>query len=119
MSNTKELLITTIKEWVDCERKIKEINLQAKEFKEKKKLLTKTLVEVMKNNEIDCFDINDGKIIHKTCKTKAPVSKEYLCNILHNYFKDNPDIDCDEVGKIILENRPTKERHSIVMKQNK
>ena len=73
----------------------------------------------MKNNQIDCFDINDGKIIHKTSKTKAPVSKEYLCNILHSYFKDNPDIDCDEVGKIILENRPTKERHSIVMKQNK
>lgn len=119
MSNTKELLITTIKEWVDCERKIKEINLQAKEFKEKKKLLTKTLVEVMKNNEIDCFDINDGKIIHKTSKTKAPVSKEYLSNILHDYFKNNPDIDCDEVGNIILDSRPIKERHSIVMKQNK
>ena len=53
MSNTKELLVTTIKEWVECERKIKEFNSMMKEYKDKKKLLTKTLVDVMKNNEID------------------------------------------------------------------
>ena len=36
MSNTKELLVTTIKEWVECERKIKEFNSMMKEYKEKK-----------------------------------------------------------------------------------
>lgn len=119
MSNTKELLVTTIKEWVECERKIKEFNLMMKEYKDKKKLLTKTLVDVMKNNEIDCFDINDGQIVHRTSKTKAPVSKQYLSQILEKYFENNPEINCDEVGNAILENRPVKERHSIVMKQNK
>tara|TARA_R110002072_G_scaffold47036_1_gene130082 strand:- start:1089 stop:1448 length:360 start_codon:yes stop_codon:yes gene_type:complete len=119
MSNIKELLVSTIKEWVDCERKIKEFNTLAKEYKDKKKLLTKTLVDVMKNNEIDCFDINDGKIVHRTSKTKAPVSKQYLSQILEKYFENNPEVNCDDVGNAILENRPIKERHSIVMKQNK
>tara|TARA_R110002073_G_C9441285_1_gene577390 strand:- start:1141 stop:1500 length:360 start_codon:yes stop_codon:yes gene_type:complete len=119
MSNTKELLVTTIKEWVECERKIKEFNSMMKEYKDKKKLLTKSLVDVMKNNEIDCFDINDGQIVHKTLKTKAPVSKQYLSQILQKCFEDHPEINCDEVGNAILENRPVKERHSIVMKQNK
>lgn len=119
MSNTKELLVTTIKEWVECERKIKEFNAQMKEYKDKKKLLTKTLIDVMKNNEIDCFDTTTGKILHRTSKTKAPVSKEYLSQVLEKYFEKNPDINCDEVGNIILENRPVKERHSIIMKQNK
>ena len=119
MSNTKELLITTIKEWVECERKIKEFQSQMKEFKDKKKILTATLVNVMKNNEIDCFDINNGKIVHRTAKTKAPVTRDYLCNVLADYFKDNPEINCAEVGDAILENRPVKERHSIVMKENK
>ena len=119
MSNTKELLVTTIKEWVECEKKIKEINNEIKKYKDKKKILTKTLIDVMKNNEIDCFDINNGKIVHRTSKTKAPVSKDYLSQILAKYFKNNPEINCDEVGNAILDNRPVKERHSIIMKENK
>ena len=91
MSNIKELLVSTIKEWVDCERKIKEFNTLA----------------------------NDGKIVHRTSKTKAPVSKQYLSQILEKYFENNPEVNCDDVGNAILENRPIKERHSIVMKQNK
>ena len=117
MSNKKDLLVTTIKEWVDCEKKIKEYNAQVKEFKDKKKILTKTLVEVMKNNEIDCFDINDGKIVHKTSKTKSSISKPYLLEILGKCFENNPEINCEEIGNLILENRPIKENHSIVMKK--
>ena len=119
MSNIKEILITTIKEWVECEKKIKEYNNEMKEIKNKKKILSKTLVDVMKNNDIDCFDINNGKILHRTSKTKAPVSKEYLSQILEKYFENNPNVDCDDVGNAILNNRPIKERHSIVMKENK
>lgn len=119
MSSNKEILVSTIKEWVDCERNIKDLQRQMKEFKDKKKILNNTLIDVMKNNEIDCFDINGGKILHKTAKVRAPVSKEYLYKVLSDYFGDTPSIDCNQINELVFTNRPVKERHSIVMKENK
>ena len=49
-----------------------------KEFKDKKKILTATLVNVMKNNEIDCFDINNGKIVCRTTKKENTKNSNVL-----------------------------------------
>ena len=40
---------------------MKTLQKELRERREKKKELTNNLVEVMKTNEIDCFNINDGK----------------------------------------------------------
>ena len=73
MSNTKEILIATIKEWIEVNNELIKIQKVIKEHRTKKKQLTDALVAIMKNNEIDCFDINDGKLLCKTTKTKAPL----------------------------------------------
>ena len=38
----------------------------------------------MKQNEIDCFDINSGKIVYCKNKTKAPLNKKTLLETLEN-----------------------------------
>lgn len=43
------------------------------------------------NNEIDRFDINNGKLLCKKQKLKAPINKDYLLKMLDDYFKDNPE----------------------------
>ena len=117
--NPKELLIATIKEWIDVNSKLNEVMKAAKEYRIKKKQLTNSLVAIMKNNEIDCFDINNGKIVCRTTKTRAAINRQNLSKSLEQYFIDNPDIDTNEISNFILESRQVKETNTLVIKQNK
>ena len=118
-NNPKELLIATIKEWIEVNSKLNDIMKLAKEHRAKKKQLTDTLVAIMKNNEIDCFDINNGKIVCKTTKTRTPINRQNLSKAIEQYFIDNPDIDANEVSNYILESRQIKETNSLAIKQNR
>ena len=83
---TKEVLVNTIKEWIDHDNEIKNLQQQIKEHRNKKKSLTDNLLEIMKDNEIDCFDINNGKIIYCKNKVKSPLNKKTLLETLEKYF---------------------------------
>lgn len=117
--DTKTILITTIKEWITINNKISELQKVLKDNRAKKKQLSDTLIGVMENNEIDQFDINNGKLLYKKTKVKAAINKDYLLKTLDNYFKEYPEIDTADVGTYILENRPIKENPNLVIKTNK
>ncbi len=76
MGDQKQLLINTIKEWVSINTKEVSLQKQLKELKTSKKQLSDTLIKVMENNEIDRFDINNGKLLYKKNKVKAPINKD-------------------------------------------
>ena len=61
---TKEDLVKTIKEWINHDNHIKSLQQKIKEHRTKKKILSDNLLDIMKENKIDCFDINNGKIIY-------------------------------------------------------
>ena len=73
----------------------------------------------MENNEIDGIDINNGKLVYRKNKVKAPINKDYLLKMLDNYFEKYPEIDTNDVGSFILENRPIKETATLSIKQSK
>ena len=54
---TKEELVNHIRTWIGVENEIKELRRQMREKREEKKQLSQDLLEVMKENDIDCFDI--------------------------------------------------------------
>tara|TARA_R110002074_G_scaffold278561_4_gene450025 strand:+ start:87 stop:434 length:348 start_codon:yes stop_codon:yes gene_type:complete len=110
---TKDVLVNTIKEWIIQDDKIKNLQKQIKLHRDSKKMLTDKLVEIMKNNEIDCFDINNGKILFSKNKVKSPLNKVSLLSTLESYFKNNPDINPHDVSEYILENRETKIKENI------
>ena len=66
----------------------------------------------MKTNEIDCFDINDGKLIYSKTKVKKPINKEYLTKTLALYFENN-DEKVDQLSKFLLDQRGEKITESI------
>ncbi len=76
--DTKEQLVNHIREWIEIDNGISGLQKQIKELRENKKELTNSLVNVMKSNEIDCFDINDGKLIYSKSKVKKPINKKTL-----------------------------------------
>ena len=119
MSESKELLVNTIKEWVAINNKMSEIQKLLKDLRGKKKQLSDSLIKIMENNEIDGIDINNGKLVYRKNKVKAPINKDYLLKMLDNYFKKYPEIDTGDVGSFILDNRPVKEMPTLTIKQNK
>jgi hypothetical protein len=108
MSSAKEKLVTNVKEWLVIEKEIKILQTQMKELKKRKTGLSGVLVEIMKNNEIDCFDITGGKIMYTQNRVKGTLNKKHLMTCLDKYFEDNPDINTDNISKFILDNREVK-----------
>tara|TARA_B100001059_G_C17778699_1_gene552808 strand:- start:79 stop:426 length:348 start_codon:yes stop_codon:yes gene_type:complete len=113
---SKEDLVNIIKEWIEIDDQLKVIQNSMKEFKLKKKTLSNNLLDIMKDNEIDCFDINSGKIVYCKTKTKAPINKKTLLETLEKYFKDRKDIDVSAVSDFVLENREIKLQENIKRK---
>jgi hypothetical protein len=116
---TKETLVNHIKEWVQLDTDMKHLQKEMKDRREKKKLLTNNLVEIMKTNEIDCFDIKNGKMLYTKNNVKSALNKDHLMKCLIKYFEDNPKIDPGDITKFILENREIKQKDNIRIKENK
>ena len=117
-TTTKDQLVHSIKEWIGVDNDIKKLQDVVKEKKEQRKALTERLVEIMKTNEIDCFDVNDGKLIYTKTKVKAPLNKTTLVSSLMKYFKDD-DEQAKELTQYLLESREEKVKESIRRKVQK
>jgi hypothetical protein len=113
--NDKRELIENVKGWIDIDNDIKTLQKELKEKRKEKKLFTQNLVEIMKTNNVDCFDIKNGKLLYTKKKVKAPLSKKHLFNSLGEYFKNNKDI-IEELGNYILNSREEKIKENIKRK---
>jgi deoxyadenosine/deoxycytidine kinase len=112
---TKEQLVSNIKEWIKIDNEITKLKLEIKEKNKNKKDLTENLVTVMKTNQIDCFDINGGALVYKTNKVKKPINGKTLMSVLQNYYKDDKHI-AEELVKYIMENREEQIKETIKRK---
>ena len=102
--STKDELILNIKEWIKMDNEITKLKAVVKEKMNKKKELTESLVNVMKNNSIDCFDTNGGALVYKQKKTRKTISGKFLLSQLEEYYKEEPEL-AKEITKKVLENR--------------
>lgn len=119
MTNTKEELVSQIKEWIDLDKEIKLLNKEVKERRNKKKILNEVLVATMKNNDIDCFDINGGKLLCSTNKIKQTINKEFLLQSLSKYFNSSDSEDIPNMVQYILDSRKISIKNNIRLKQPK
>ena len=103
----KRELVENVKKWIDIDNDIKEL-----QKRKEKKLYTQSLVDIMKTNDIDCFDMKSGKLIYTKKTVKAPLSKKHLFESLTKYFQNNKEL-CDELGQFILETRKEKIKENI------
>ena len=86
--------------------------------RQEKKLLNDQLMETMKSNDIDCFDLNDGKICYTKKNVKKPINNKLLLNILTKYY--NGDISqASEINNFINDNRTEVTKENITRKISK
>jgi hypothetical protein len=115
---TKEQLVNNIKEWIKIDNEISQLKNEIKDKNNKKKMLTTNLVDVMKSNKIDCFDINGGALVYKTNKVKKPINGKTLLIALQNFYKSDTKI-AEEITKHVMDSREEKIKETIKRKIDK
>jgi hypothetical protein len=114
---TKEQLVNNIREWVKIDNEIAQLRNEIKERNVKKKYMTENLVTVMKSNNIDCFDINDGSLVYKKNIVKKPINSKTLLSSLQKYYKD--ESIAEDLTKYIMDNREEQAKETIKRKIHK
>lgn len=114
----KDQLVSAIKDWVTLDNKMSILQKELKILRKQKKDMTSGLVDVMRNNEIDAFNINGGSLCYSKTQSKAPLTKKSLMDILLLYFKDQPEKG-NELYEFINENRGEVVRENVRRKIEK
>ena len=114
---TKDQLIKTIKDWVKIDNEIREIQTQLNIRKNEKKKISENLIHIMRENTIDCFDINDGSLVYKKNTVRKPINSKTLLASLQNYYKDQNV--AEDLTKYIMDNREEQIKETIKRKIHK
>ena len=117
-SVSKEEMITHIKKWMQYDNDIKQLQNELKTKKESRSQHTEQLVNIMKSNEIDCFDVNNGKLLFSRTKVKTPLNKSQMVQALMEYF-NNDEPRVRELEDRLLSARKEKITETIRRKINK
>jgi uncharacterized protein (UPF0335 family) len=112
---TKEQLKDYLRQWVRIENEISTLSAEIKKRKLIHQQLSKSLLDVMRKNDIDCFDIANGRIVYSKTKIRAPLNNGQLKTALTNYYKDDVE-KANSIAEFLLASRVEKTRESIKMK---
>lgn len=114
-SVTKEQLKDYLRQWVRIENEISTLSAEIKKRRLIHQQLSKSLLDVMRKDEIDCFDIANGRIVYSKTKVRAPLNNGQLKTALTTYYKDDAE-KASNLTTFLLESRIEKTRESIKMK---
>ena len=110
-----ERLKQNIKDWVKLDEEMGELRQRLRSLNQAKKALSEGLLNIMKDQKIDEFDLNnEGKLVRQTKKTKQPLNKKQLITSLNKYYEDEKD--AQKVTEFILNSRQEKMSESICKK---
>lgn len=111
----KEDLINVIKDWVKIDNEIRTLQKEIAKRKVEKSNMTTKLMSIMKQNQIDCFDINDGQILYKKKQVKKSITKQYLLTVLNNFYQGDTE-KAEGLNSYIMNNRAVTVTESIIRK---
>jgi hypothetical protein len=104
---TKEDLVEHIRKWIQNDNEIRQLQALVRERREIKKQITQELVDVMRDNEIEKFNLRDGKLVYKQTKRSTPLNEKHIAKCLLDIFKDDPS-KAQEATEMIMNRREVK-----------
>ena len=114
-SLSKEQVKDYLRQWIRVENEISTLSVEIKKRKLVHQQLSASLLDVMRKNDIDCFDITNGKIVYSKVKHRAPLNNGQLRSALTTYYKDDTE-KANNLTEFLLSSRVEKTRESIKMK---
>lgn len=113
--NQKQVLAEQIKKWVKIDNEIKQLKKEENSRKKIQKEISAQLIETMRENEIDEFNLKNGKLVYSKHNVKKPITKRNLVTILAKYFDDTDQANL--LTEYIDDNREVSEKETIKFKQ--
>jgi hypothetical protein len=114
---SKEELIKNVRKWISLDNEIRTLQKEQKKRRDKKKEVSESLIDFMKENEVDCFEIKDGNLSYVKQNVKKPITKKNLLEILSKYY-DGDIFKATEMNEFIMNNREEVVRESIQRRIN-
>ncbi len=114
----KEELLQNIREWIVYDNEIRELNKGVRERKAKQTRLSQAIMETMKQNEIDEFNVAGGKLMYNKKTMKKPITKSTLTGILAKYYEGDMS-QAITMNNYIMANREEVVKESLQRKLNK
>ena len=111
-SINKAEIIESIKEWMRIDNEIRNLNKEVRDRKTQQTNISKRLMTTMKDNNIDEFNVKEGKLIYSKKQVKKPITKKYLTDVLMKYYDGNAE-QATELNSFIDENREATTKESI------
>jgi len=102
--DSKDKLIKSIQEWVKLDNEMRKLKNEIKTRKTTQDHITSALITTMKTNEIDEFNINNGKLTYLNKTVKKPITKKSLLDILSKFCEGDIN-QANEIKNFILDNR--------------
>ena len=112
---SKEQIKDHLRQWIRVENEISTLSVEIKKRKMIHQQLSASLLDVMRKNDIDCFDIANGKIVYSKVKRRAPLNNGQIRSALTTYYKDDAD-KANNLTEFLLSTRVEKTHESIKMK---
>ena len=98
-----ELFRTKVKEWIEYDNQINELNNKVKELKNKKNELNNEILEFMKSNNIEDISTKKCKLKTYTSTSQKSLNKDYINSKLKTALND--ENKASELTNLILNNR--------------
>ena len=104
-----------VREWMTIDSEMRRLSAELKLLRTRKKVVSDSLVGVMQDNQIDCFNTSSGRIVHSSRNARAPLSKKHLVASLVTFFKGDSEM-ATELGNHIMNTREVKKVETIQRK---
>tara|TARA_B110001450_G_scaffold241802_1_gene251536 strand:+ start:602 stop:955 length:354 start_codon:yes stop_codon:yes gene_type:complete len=111
--------VLVIKKWLAVESKISEYSTMLRNLRKEKKVLNSEMLNIMKNNNIECFDCNSGQISYIRNNVKRGLNQKLLHELLGNYF-NSQNVNSNEAEKLckyIQDNRGVEIKETVKLKK--
>jgi len=99
-----EQLKHAVREWVKLDNEIRALNKEITTRRNEKKDISKKLVDVMRDNKLDVFDLKDGQLMYVKKNKKKPITQKQLLTVLSTYYQ-NDAAKAEQIHKYIMDNR--------------
>ena len=103
----KEQLVKNVRDLIELNREITTMKSELKGLTLSKKGITDAIMEVMKESNIDCFQVSDGILQYRTKRTRRAINAKNLL-VAVKTFLDSGGIDSsisEELVRHVMETR--------------
>ena len=105
-------LVDTVRNWVQLDNQIRFAQKKLKELRDQKKQKNEEMIRIMKENEIDNFDLKDGQIRYKKEKKRETLTQKKLLNILLSHPQLGKN-QAEQLNHFVFESRKVVENETI------